>query len=83
MESIALLCGTQLKYNIMKTSIKIKIGQLGYILIINGKKVNFSSTEFCTIGALRKYWNHYRVLLSGFRHDNLNDYLKANAQAGN
>jgi len=68
----------------MKTSIKIKSGQLGYLLIIGGKKVNFSSTEFCTIEALRKYWNHYRVLLlSGFRHDNLNDYLKANAQAGN
>lgn len=72
-----------LNFNTMK-SIKIKYGKLGFLLFVNGSKVNFSDSEFCTIESLRKYWNRYRVLLlSGFRHDNLKDYLKANIQAGN
>ena len=65
-------------------SIRIKYGKLGYLLFVNGEKVNFSDSEFCTVTALRKYWNRYRVLLlSGFRHKTLKDYINANRLAGN
>lgn len=64
--------------------IKIKHGKLGYLLYINGFKVNFSDSEFCSITALRKYWNRYRgLLLSGFRHKTLLEYIQANIKAGN
>lgn len=64
--------------------IKIKHGELGYLLYIDGVKVNFSDSEFCSITALRKYWNRYReLLLSGFRHKTLLEYIQANARAGN
>lgn len=64
--------------------IKIKHGKLGYVLYINGIKVNYGATEFFTIAALRKYWNRYKVLLlSGFRHKTLLEYVEANIKAGN
>lgn len=71
-------------FKTMKQSIKIRHGKLGFVLYVNGKKVNYSDSEFCSLEAMRKYWNAYRVLLiSGFRHTTLKEYVYANISAGN
>lgn len=60
----------------MRNQIKIEAGKLGWLLFIGGVKVNFSDCEFCTLKDLRKYWNKHRnMLILGFRHTNLTDYL--------
>lgn len=59
-------------------SIKIEYGKLGYILYVNGLKVNFSDSEFENVTTLRKYWNKHRnALILGRRHSDLYSFLYA------